>query len=189
MLQKEPKNQRKSIRLKRYDYTQNGAYFITICTYHRQCWFGQVLSGQMKYNTFGKIVCELWTSLPNRFSHLKLDAFMLMPNHLHGILIIDNISNNYEEHLYQEQFGKPRAGSISTVVRSFKSAVTKRINIMRSTRYPPIWQRNYYESIIRDEAGLDAVRTYINNNPLQWHQDENYRNNLAFPEELLNLDF
>ena len=188
MVNRGQKYHRKSIRLTGYDYTQNGAYFITICTYKKQCWFGNIVDGKMQSNYLGKIVLNFWQALPNRFFNLKIDTFIIMPNHLHGILILENLAHASENH-NAEQFGKPIAGSIPTVIRSFKSAVTKRINTMRSGTYPPIWQRNYYESIIRNEAVLDAVRAYINNNPLQWHQDRNYQSNLAFPEESLNLDF
>ena len=180
---------RRSIRLRGYDYTQIGAYFITICTYKKQCWFGDVVNREMRYNQLGFIAQTFWQALPRRFSQIQLDAFVIMPNHLPGILIITDLGARHEQRCSlnpeipdfvplqntnsptTEQFGQPVAGSIPTVIRSFKSAVTKRINLMRKTSYPPIWQRDYYESIIRRE-GLHNVREYIINNPYQWAEDE-----------------
>ncbi|QIR36062.1 transposase [Tolypothrix sp. PCC 7910] len=197
------KHHRRSIRLPGYDYTQIGAYFTTICTYKKQCWFGNVVNGEMQYNQLGVIAYKFWQALPRRFSHIRLDAFVVMPNHLHGILIItdamearqsqsfpsaDNFSdtvplqnNNNQKN---EQFGKPIAGSITTIIRGFKSAVTKRINLMRKNPYPPIWQRDYYESIIRQDR-LDNVRQYIINNPCAWTEDE--ENPARQPHEQLDL--
>ena len=168
------KHHRRSIRLPGYDYTQPGAYYITICTYERQCWFGDIDNGKMQKNYLGYIAHIFWQALPRRFPHIELDVFVVMPNHLHGILIITD--EGYQalpkNRPRKEQFGKPVPGSIPTVVRSFKSAVTRRINLMRRTKTPPIWQGNYYESIVRVETGLDAIRQYIINNPLQWEIDK-----------------
>jgi putative transposase len=168
------KHNRRSIRLPEYDYTEPGAYYITICTYQKQCWFGDVVNGEMGYNQLGYIVYSFWQKLPRRFQHIQLDEFVVMPNHLHGILIITDIGKKAQGNnkSIKEQFGKPIAGSIPTVIRSFKSSVTKRINLMRSNKIPPIWQNNYYESIVRLESGLDGVREYIINNPYQWDIDE-----------------
>ncbi|MBD2201969.1 transposase [Calothrix sp. FACHB-1219] len=176
------KHHRRSIRLPKYDYTQIGAYFTTICTYKKQCWFGDVMNGEMQHNQLGIIVYTFWQALPRRFSHIELDAFVVMPNHVHGILIITDAGARQPT---AEQFGKPVPGSIPTIIRAFKSAVTKRINLMRKTPYPPIWQRNYYESIIRQD-GLDNVRQYILNNPFAWAEDE--ENPLHHPQEQLDLD-
>ncbi|MDY7015580.1 MAG: transposase [Cyanobacteriota bacterium] len=176
------KHHRRSIRLPEYNYRQPGAYFITICTYKKQCWLGDVVKGTMHCNHLGYIVSMFWQDLSRRFSHITIDVFVVMPNHIHGILILT------DKELYvsqKEQFGKPVSGSIPTVVRSFKSTVSKRINRMRRESNPPFWQRNYYESIIRIEGGLDRVRQYIRNNPRRWDFDEetprsdpNYGNNL-----------
>lgn len=168
------KHHRRSIRLPGYDYTQPGAYYITICTYEKQCWFGDVVDGKMHYNYLGFIAYRFWLALSRRFKHIKLDAFVVMPNHIHGILIITEYGRNKarDRTPRKEQFGKPVPGSIPTVVRSYKSAVTRRINLMRRSRTVPIWQDNYHESIIRIEKGLEPVRQYIVNNPLKWTWDE-----------------
>ncbi|MGK7875021.1 MAG: transposase [Xenococcaceae cyanobacterium] len=165
------KHHRRSIRLPGYDYTQPGAYYVTICTHQRQCWFGDVVNEEMRYNRLGDIAYRFWQALSRRFPHIKLDAFVVMPNHLHGILVITDEGKGQVQPR-REQFGKPIPGSIPTIVRSFKSAVTRRINLMRPTTSPPIWQSNYHESIIRIERGLDNVRQYIIDNPRQWALDE-----------------
>lgn len=185
---------RRSIRLPGYDYTQPGAYYITICTYQKQSWFGDVVNGEMHCNHLGSIAYSFWQALPRRFPHIQLDAFVVMPNHLHGILVItDEGRHTAIQHyltLTKEQFGKPVPGSIPTVVRSFKSAVTQRINLMRRSPTPPIWQRNYHESIIRIEQGLDGVRQYIVNNPLQWPSDEeNPQSDPNYQQDSLDLYF
>lgn len=182
------KHHRRSIRLPGYDYTQPGAYYITICTYQRQCWLGNIINGQMYFNQLGKIVYKFWQVLPKRLPHIQLDAFVVMPNHLHGILIISKENEcKIPTSIYtEEKFGKPVVGSIPTVIRSFKSSVTKQINLMRETPYPPIWQRNYYESVIRSEKHLENVRLYIVNNPLNWEKDE--ENPTHYQHETLDLD-
>lgn len=188
------RHHRRSIRLPQYDYTQPGAYYITICTDQRQCWFGDVVNNDMHCNHLGYIARSFWVGLPFRFPHIQLDAFVVMPNHLHGILVIINEGTETTTEPYRrpqkEQFGQPVPGSIPTVVRSFKSAVTKRINLMRRSRTPRIWQRNYYESIIRIEKGLDEVRRYIINNPYQWALDEeNPKFDLNYQQYSLELYF
>lgn len=182
------KHHRRSIRLPGYDYTQPGAYYITVCTYKRQCWFGDVVDGKICYNQLGYIAYSFWSALPRRFSHIELDAFIVMPNHLHGILIITEGTKHLQQKdtPKKEQFGKPVVGSIPTVIRSFKSAVSKRINLMRRTKEPPVWQSNYYESIIRIETGLYRVRQYIINNPLQWEMDD--ENPRYHGNEILDLN-
>ncbi|MDY6783283.1 MAG: transposase [Cyanobacteriota bacterium] len=162
------KHHRHSIRLSEYDYRQPGAYFITICTYKKQCWLGDVVDGTMHCNRLGKLVSTFWLDLPRRFSHIEIDAFVVMPNHFHGILIITDKESYIPQ---KEQFSKSVSGSIPTVVRSFKSTVSKRINRMRSKSNPPFWQRNYHESIIQSEGGLERVQHYILNNPCQWQLD------------------
>ena len=185
---------RRSIRLPGYDYTQPGAYYITICTYQKQCWFGDVVNGIMHCNQLGHIAHSFWLALPCRFPHIQLEAFVIMPNHLHGILmILDGQSNTMITDYHprkMEKFGKPVTGSIPTVIRSFKSAVTKRINLLRRSSSPPIWQRNYYESIIRIESGLDKVRDYIVNNPQHWDSDqENPQSHPSYQVDSLDLYF
>jgi len=167
------RHHRRSIRLKGYDYTQLGAYFVTIVTRDRTCLFGEIAEGAVRLNQMGHIVRECWLAIPDHFPHAMLDEFVVMPNHVHGIIVLNGTENVGARHAVPlpEQFGKPIPGSIPTIIRSFKSAVTKRINDHRGTPGVPVWQRNYYEHIIRNEDDLEAIRRYIACNPLRWHLD------------------
>jgi putative transposase len=174
------KHHRRSIRLKHYDYASLGAYFVTICTYNRQCLFGQITDGKMVLNDAGREVEHCWNEIPAHFPHVALDEFVVMPNHVHGIIVITvgvrhavPLPNPVQPK--SEHFQKPIAGSIPTIIRSFKSAVTKRINQTRKTPGVTLWQRNYYERIIRNENEMNTIRQYIINNPLNWRSDENYK--------------
>ncbi|MCP9448186.1 MAG: hypothetical protein NNA22_11550, partial [Nitrospira sp.] len=118
---------RRSIRLKGYDYSQTGAYFITAVTQDRVCLFGEVVDGEMRVNKFGEIARHCWFDIPAHFPHAELDAFVVMPNHVHGIIVIVD-GRGTACRAPTERFGHPVTGSIPTVIRSFKSAVTKRIN-------------------------------------------------------------
>ena len=164
--------QRRSLRLKDYDYAQAGVYFVTICTKDRVCLFGDLVDGEMQLNAAGRVAERYWLDIPVHFPHTELDAFVVMPNHVHGILVIGDAGRGTACRAPTvERFGQPVAGSIPTVVRSFKSAVTKQINLLQGAAGTTVWQRNYYEHIIRDEAALDGIREYIDNNPLQWALD------------------
>jgi putative transposase len=164
---------RHSIRLKEHDYTQPGAYFITICTKQRQCLFGDIVAGEMQLNNIGKIAFNYWQEIPDHFSHIELDAFVVMPNHLHGILLITHRPSRVQDSCASttEQFGKPVTGSISTVIRTYKAAVSRQINIIWNTKGLSIWQRNLYEHIGRDEKSLNNIRQYIIENPQRWARD------------------
>ena len=195
------KHHRRSIRLKGYDYTQPGAYYITLCTKERQCLFGDVVKSEMRLNALGYIAFTCWQAIPNHFPHVELDAFVIMPNHLHGILVISDSlirarhcraptieQNNIPK---TEQFGKPVAGSIPTVIRSYKSAVTRRINIICNTKGTSlIWQRDLYEHISRDEESWHNIRQYIRENPWRWADDpENPQHHPENQELLIDLPF
>ena len=176
------KHHRQSIRLRNYDYSQPRFYFLTICTYKRQSWFGEIKNDRMYLNQIGKIVAEEWLNTPKIRPNFQLDAWVIMPNHLHGIVIIN-------EHILETGKGnqdilgarnaplRQEPNSISSFVAGFKSAVTKRINLLRNNRDIPIWQRNYYESIIRDEQSLIAVQEYILNNACKWKKDPDNQEN------------
>jgi putative transposase len=177
------KHHRRSIRLPEYDYGQPGAYFVTIVAWHRQCLFGRVVDGEMKLSSFGLVAKQQWEKLPNRFPNIELGAFIIMPNHMHAIIVItagrgtaENQSDRDGELTRraptQEGFQKPVKGSIPTIVRSYKSAVSLRINLMRGTQDVPVWQRNYYEHVIRNGTDLRNKTDYINANPLLWNKDD-----------------
>ncbi|WP_036199620.1 transposase [Meiothermus ruber] len=172
------KHHRRSVRLKGYDYTQAGAYFITICAQNRECLFGDVVDGEMRLNEIGLIVRDEWLKTAILRPSVVLDEYVVMPNHIHGVIIItdDCRGTLHGRGTLQraptiEQFGKPTSNSIPTIVRLFKSATTKRINEHRGTPGMPVWQRNYYEHIIRNDASLNRIRQYIVNNPIKWGLD------------------
>jgi len=154
---------RRSIRLKDYDYSQEGAYFITICTKNRECIFGRIVDGKMQLNKFGEIVRYTWFDLPNHNTNVELDQFIIMPNHIHGIIII-TVGAGSEPAPTQKH-------GLFEIIRQFKTFSAKRINEIRNTPNLPVWQRNYYEHIIRTEDELHRIREYIINNPLQWQYD------------------
>jgi putative transposase len=190
---------RHSIRLRNYDYTSNGAYFITICAETREDFFGTMLENQMQLNDFGKIVLEEWEQSAQIRTEMIFDEFIVMPDHVHAIVMIQKpetpratpsinrhpvgahsyaplqrtehesertiqglVLNNRAPKLER----KPR--SLGSFVGGFKSAITTRINEQRGTPRVPVWQRNYYDHIIRNDHDLERVRSYIQTNPMRW---------------------
>jgi REP element-mobilizing transposase RayT len=164
---------RRSVRLKDYDYSQAGAYFITICTKNRECLFGSIVNGEMLLSEWGMIVKNEWLRTSIIRPNIVVDEFVLMPNHLHGILVIvdTDCRGTLQRAPTVEQFGKPTSNSIPTIIRLFKSTTTKQINELRKTPGEPLWQRNYYEHIIRNGRELERIREYVINNPLKWSLD------------------
>ncbi len=158
---------RRSIRLHGRDYSAPGTYLVTICACSHL--FGRVQTGEMILTRFGEIAAECWTDLPNHFSHVRIDAFVVMPDHVHGIVVLGRRSAR------PSGIGLIGAGSLGAVVRSFKSAVTARINSERGARPGGIWQRNYFDQIIRSRADLDRVRRYIRDNPVRWDRKRRAR--------------
>jgi len=163
-------HRRRSIRLQGCDYSQEGAYFITICARDKACVFGKLVDGQMLPNDAGQIVAEAWQWLAAQYGHVELDEWVVMPNHLHGIIVIS----------YADCRGGSRTAPTGTTMKrkplgqligAFKTVSTKRINDLRSTPGVGLWQRNYYEHIIRNEESLNRIRQYNANNPLQWELD------------------
>jgi len=184
------KNHRRSIRLKGYDYTQAGAYFVTICTKDRACLFGDVADGVMRLNQMGHIVRQCWLAIPDHFPHVLLDEFVVMPNHVHGILVImptHDVGATHASPLQNDDTPTrprgPQPRSVASIVGSFKSAAAKRINEHRGTPGAPIWQRNYYEHIIRDDESLNRIRQYIAENPLHWYLDRENPNAIGVDDQ------
>jgi len=217
--------QRRSIRLKEYDYSETGAYFITIVTQERLCLFGNITNGVMNPNDPGKMIAQLWESLPQRFANVSLDSFIVMPNHLHGIVMLDGVratttdvraptsdvrattsdvrattrdvrattrvaptGNEFELTVRDDIVGAPLVGArtsfthpwktLGEIIGAFKSLTTvEYIRGVQSQGWPSfsgkIWQRNYYEHIIRDEESFNRIRDYIANNPAEWLNDRN----------------
>ena len=212
--------QRKSIRLRHYDYTQPGFYFVTICTQSRECLFGQVVDGQMVLNDVGQVVRQSWAELPQRYPTVELDASVIMPNHVHGIIVIGGAARNpppvgallaaplvrvkgtgaassaptpvspmgaassaptpvssigaassAPTPVIGAASGAPTKPTLGQIIRAFKSISAIQGNRILSRSGRPLWQRNYYEHVIRNDDELQRAREYIGNNPMKWEFD------------------
>jgi len=161
-------HKRKSIRLKEYDYSLPGEYFVTLCTHNHESTLGKIMNGVMQLNEFGKIVEEEWLRTPEVRPGIELDVFVIMPNHIHGIVVIKEETPipNVATHSCASLQRKPR--SLGSIIAGFKSAATKRINELRHAPSFPVWQRRFYDRVIRNENELNNIRDYIYNNVLQW---------------------
>jgi len=163
---------RRSMRLQGYDYRQSGAYFVTICTYQRQNRFGTVTDGNMVLSQWGEIVNDEWRRTATVRANVELDAYVIMPNHLHGvILIVEDTRANKSANEYQNANLQNTAGSLGQIIGHFKSIATKRIRSVAATREAPVWQRGFYEHIIRNQESLNEIRAYIISNPGRWSED------------------
>jgi REP element-mobilizing transposase RayT len=199
------RHRRRSIRLQGYDYSQIGAYFVTICAHHWVCLFGDIVDGEMRLSDAGRVVEATWEGLPSQYPGVALDVFVIMPNHFHGIMVIDCIPNRSS---VGAQFIAPsppriaspadedainrapttgalidegainrapttdmlnRSPSLGEIVRGFKARTTRILH--RDLGILHVWQRNYYEHVIRDDASLSRIREYITNNPVHWAFD------------------
>ncbi len=185
---------RQSIRLRDFDYTVGGAYFVTMCAWQRECLFGDVVDGGVRLNGIGEIVRDEWLRTPQIRTNVELDEFIVMPNHFHAILWIiadDDVgatrwvaherrpmTQTRATHRVAPTAAGPSSGSVGAIIGQFKSAATKRINTMRDNPGCPIWQRNYYEHVIRGERDLHAIRQYVADNPMKWELDDNHPTNL-----------
>ena len=177
---------RRSIRLKGYDYSQAGAYFITLCTHNREWLFGGIVEEIMRLNPYGEIAATCWRSLGQHFDNCDLSEWVVMPNHLHGIIVLSDPGKGEaspDERLRKSRmltadasplFNGTQPGSVGAIVQNYKSIATRKINAQRHTPGLPVWQRNYYEHIIRNEKSHYDIATYIVNNPAQWEMDKLY---------------
>jgi putative transposase len=169
------RHHRRSTRLKGYDYHQAGGYFVTLCTYERADLFGEVIDGEMRLNEYGQIVQAEWLRTAELRPEVELDAFVVMPNHLHGIVLIHDVGAHGRAPLQPEtshrlSLHRPRR-SLGSLMAGFKSAATRQINALRATPGVPVWQRNYNDHVIRNDAELDSIRDYIVTNPARWAWD------------------
>ncbi len=140
----------------------------------RGCLLGDIVDGEMRLNEYGTAVRDEWLKTAELRENVEVEACTVMPNHVHGIVVITNCRGTARRAPTTEQFGKPVADSIPTIMRAFKSASTKHINEMRHSPGSPVWQRNYYEHVIQNDEELKAIRQYILSNPANWATDENY---------------
>jgi len=169
---------RQSIRLRGYDYSSAGAYFVTICAWQRECLFGEVNGGVTELSPYGRIVLNAWQDLPRHYRHIELDEFVVMPNHVHGIIVLhddDSAGCDVRAGLKPALTAAPtKRHGLPEIVRGLKTFSARRINQLRDNPGAPVWQRNYYERVIRDERELDGIRQYIADNPQRWAEDENH---------------
>lgn len=182
---------RRSIRLPGYDYSQPGEYYITMVAFGRKSIFGVVDGDRVRLNPYGQIARDCWKEMPIHFPFTEIGPFIVMPNHVHGIIhIVSEIDGRGTACIQGrgkaclaptidlaptiEAFGKPNRGSIPTIIGSYKSAVTKRINEIRGTPSAPVWQRNYYEEIITTDDSYLTIAAYIESNPANWATDKEY---------------
>ena len=183
---------RQSTRLRDYDYSCAGAYFVTICAWQRECLFGEVVDGVMRLSDAGRVVTGIWDALPQRYQDIEVDVFVAMPNHIHGIVVINDpgfgdrgVGAIHELPLHTSplvhtlplrklHLRDRRNMTLPKIIGYLKMNSAKHINQQRDTPGLPVWQRNYYERVIRDESELHAIRQYITENPVKWVDDENH---------------
>ena len=178
---------RRSIRLRNYDYSQAGAYFVTICCQDRQCYFGRIKNRKIELSIFGHIIKMNWENIPGHFKNVILDEYVIMPNHMHGIIIINGHRFNIGRGevtsplpMPQSPLPMPRSllpmpqsspwlkkPTLGQIIAYFKYQSTKQVNRLRNSPGTKLWQRNYYEHIIRNELEINRIRKYIFKNPLQ----------------------
>jgi REP element-mobilizing transposase RayT len=180
---------RRSIRIQGYDYSKPGLYFITICTEKKNCIFGTIIDKKSILNDLGSIAKKFWVEIPNHFPNVLLHQFIVMPNHIHGIIELKsgvvgapNVvgAQNFVPLQQQQQIIIPKRNefqkiiphSIGAIVRGYKTGVTKWYRQQSNSGYDRLWQRNYYEHIIRDEKSYHIISKYIVNNPLHWKSDQ-----------------
>ena len=190
----EEDKRRRSVRLRGFDYAFRGFFFVTICTHNKKPTLGKIMNYKSQLSDIGKIVEKCWREIPEHFPKVYLDEWIIMPNHIHGIIVIkfplghdassratacraptpvEPLSIQHESKL--EGFGRPVKASLPTIVRSFKSAATKNVREWFGLKVLPVWQRNYFEHVIRNEESFNRIRNYIWENPIHWNTDEYYR--------------
>lgn len=193
------RRKRKPLRLREYDYSQAGAYFITICTQERECLFGTIIDGEMTLNDAGRMVEIVWNQIPIFYTGVKIDKFQIMPNHFHGILFIIGANRSGfpdQGNIDYKGQCQPKYNSLSIpdIVKRFKSLTTKRYTDgVKQHCWTPflgrLWQRNYYEHVVRNDGDLNLIREYIVDNPLKWHMDRenpNGKSNAGFAAGVKN---
>ena len=186
------KHHRRSIRMEGYDYSLPGAYFVTLLSHGRACLFGEIEGGIIRQSDIGKLVSDCWLRIPNYFNDIGLDDYVLMPNHLHGIILIhesvgkgeafaETILSMVDTRSANASPQRPkgtRPGSLGSIIQNFKSVSTRMVNKRYFESGNKLWQRNYHERIIRNERELIAIRQYILNNPLNWELDKEKINHM-----------
>jgi REP element-mobilizing transposase RayT len=184
---------RRSIRLAEYDYAGTGAHFVTLCARERACLFGDVVAGEIRLSPVGRVVEEEWWRTGVVRPAVTMDVFVVMPNHLHGIIVIDDkrvgnagagdcdtVSRTRATHRVAPTTGPvgPARGSVGAIIAQFKAVTTKRVNARDGEFVGPLWQRNYYERVIRNDEELERIRWYICENSANWERDSEHPSRL-----------
>lgn len=167
-------NHRQSHRLRYYNYSREGIYFVTICTRDRQCLFGEISEVTMKLSEMGKIAEKCWNDIPKHFPHMVLDDYIVMPNHIHGIIIINQSLKKGE--CYSPLQLRGTSKTIGSAIRGFKIGVTQWAR--KNTTLNDVWQRNYYEHVVRNDLSFYQIKEYILHNPEKWSQDKLHPSNI-----------
>jgi REP element-mobilizing transposase RayT len=184
-----------TFRLQEWDYSQDGYYFITTCVKDRECIFGEIIDDSMKLNEYSIILKDCWFDLPNHYPNIKLDAFCIMPNHIHGIIVIDNpvivetglkpVSTTHSQPVYMNSTNSTdpiktepaiiiERHGLFEFVRALKTFSARRINLLKQEIGHSVWQSRFHDHIIRDDDSLQRIREYIVNNPTTWQDDKFY---------------
>jgi REP element-mobilizing transposase RayT len=198
MQDEKPVIRRHSLRLKNYDYRTSGAYFVTICTLDRRCLFGEITDGAMHMTSPGQVAEREWFRSAEMRREVVLDEFVVMPNHVHGIVFLVGVDEGSlhgaegvhrtplrvdaestlppgaridPEGVHRTPLRRPMSRSLGVMINGYKAAVTREIRRLSGNPDAVVWQRNYYEHVIRNEHDLDSIREYIRNNPAQWTLD------------------
>ncbi len=173
----------KSARLQYYDYGQNGAYFVTICTKNRKMFYGKIINKQVKLSNLGKVATKYWSEIPSHFPFVSLGEYVIMPNHIHGIIFINksddivetqNLASLRKRQNSENIFG-PQSKNLASVIRGYKTAVTKYAR--KHTKITDVWQSRFYDHIIRNEKELLQISKYIKGNPINWGKDDYFVEN------------
>ncbi|MBC7233580.1 MAG: transposase [Chloroflexi bacterium] len=162
-------------RLSGWDYTSAGLYFVTICTQNREPWLGDIVDGEVRLSAIGEIVAEEWQKTAHIRPNVTLDAWIIMPNHLHGIIAIAPVETP-RRGVSTSRRGVLQPNSLGSIIGQFKSVCTKRIWAAGFRDFA--WQTRFYDHIIRDEASLQRIRHYILDNPCRWAEDKNHVDHL-----------
>jgi len=161
-----------SARLQNRDYSAPGYYYVTICTYNKINYFGDIKNGEMRLSDVGDIADEYWLRIPEHYPFVGLDAYVVMPNHIHGIVIIPGgVETQHfasRDNQYRNKFG-PQSNNLSSIIRGYKVGV-KKWAVLNDVGF--VWQPRFYDHIIRKDRSLDSIRKYILENPLRWDKDE-----------------
>jgi REP element-mobilizing transposase RayT len=164
--------QRRSLRLAGYDYSAPGMYFVTVCTEAKVALFGEIHGSGVKLNAAGDVVVGAWMEIPERFVGVQLDSFVVMPNHFHGVIFILSGGVGNTKSKDSDEGAASSAPTLGKIMRAFKSISAIRVNEVLGRKGRAVWQRNYFERIVRRGKDLDDVRRYIAENPERWGEDE-----------------